>query len=183
MIRWIQSHRATILWIAGASILVFIASLIVVPLLIVRIPSDYFAQRRRHFKPRVGRRSPLRWALIVGKNLLGFVLVLAGFAMLFLPGQGMVAIFIGITLLDFPGKYRFERWVVSRGPVLRSINRLRKRAGRPPLFLEDYDRSTSQNRPDEPAHKERGETTQGTKNDAGTLKGQTAGEDSPQMRL
>jgi hypothetical protein len=75
--------------------------------------------------------------LIVGKNLLGYVLVFAGLLMLFLPGQGVVTILIGITLVDFPGKYRFERWVVSQGPVLRSINRLRKRAGRPPLFLEE----------------------------------------------
>lgn len=137
MIRWIQSHRAVIWWIAGASLLVFIASLIIVPLLVVRIPSDYFAHRRRHVNPRVGRRSLLRWALLVGKNLLGYVFVFAGLLMLFLPGQGVVAILIGITLLNFPGKYRFERWVVSRGPVLRSINRLRKRAGRPPLILED----------------------------------------------
>lgn len=137
LIRWIKAHRAVIWWVAGASVLVFIASLIVVPLLIVRIPSDYFAHRRRHVNPRVGRRSPLRWVLIVGKNLLGYVLVLAGLLMLFLPGQGVVTILIGITLLDFPGKYRFERWVVSRGPVLRSINRLRKRAGRPPLLLEE----------------------------------------------
>ncbi|MDP2898306.1 MAG: PGPGW domain-containing protein [bacterium] len=137
MIKWIQSHRAAIWWIAGASILVFIASLIIVPLLVVRIPSDYFAHRSRHIKPRAGRRSLLRWVLLVGKNLLGYVFVFAGLIMLVLPGQGMVTILIGITLVDFPGKYRFERWVVSRGPVLRSINRLRKRAGRPPLFLEE----------------------------------------------
>lgn len=181
MIKWIQSHRATIWWVAGASILVFIASLIIVPLLIVRIPSDHFAHKTRRPTPRVGRRSPLRWALIVGKNLLGCVLVFAGLAMLFLPGQGLVTILIGIALLDFPGKYRLERWVVSRGAVLRSINRLRQRAGRPPLFLEDYDRSTGQDRPGEPAHKGSGETTKGTKNEAGKLKGERAGEDSPQM--
>jgi hypothetical protein len=36
-------------------------------------------------------------------------------------------------LLNFPGKYRLERWIAARRPVLRSINWLRRRAGRAPL--------------------------------------------------
>jgi hypothetical protein len=155
LIKWIQGHRAVIGWVAGASILVFLASLIIVPLLIVRIPSDHFAHRRCRVKPRVGRRSPLRWALLVAKNVLGYVLVFAGFAMLFLPGQGVVTILIGITLLDSPGKYRLERWVVSRGPVLRSINGLRQRAGRPPLILEEQTRPSGQHAQNK-EHREQG---------------------------
>jgi hypothetical protein len=40
-----------------------------------------------------------------------------------------------MTLIDFPGKFRFERWLVAREPVRQSINWLRNRAGRPPLEL------------------------------------------------
>jgi hypothetical protein len=36
-------------------------------------------------------------------------------------------------LLDFPGKYRLERWLATRRAVWRSINWLRRRAGREPL--------------------------------------------------
>jgi hypothetical protein len=69
------------------------------------------------------------------KNLMGYVLIAAGIAMLVLPGQGMVTMLLGIILVDLPGKYRLERWLVARGPVFRSINWLRRRAGRDPLVL------------------------------------------------
>jgi hypothetical protein len=60
---------------------------------------------------------------------------LMGVAMLVLPGQGVLTIITGLLLLDFPGKYRFERWLVRRGPVLRGVNWLRDRAGRQALRL------------------------------------------------
>ena len=39
--------------------------------------------------------------------------------------------------MDFPGKRRLERWLVSRPTVLNTINRLRQRYGKPPLVLEN----------------------------------------------
>jgi archaellum biogenesis protein FlaJ (TadC family) len=136
VVEWIKSHEPTIWCIAGASIVAFIASVIAVPLLVVRIPSDYFAHRRRHREQRPDPRSVVRGVLLIGKNLVGYVFIAAGIMMLVLPGPGMVTILTGVMLLNFPGKYRLERWIVSRRPVLRSVNRLRRRAGRPPLFLE-----------------------------------------------
>ena len=65
--------------------------------------------------------------------MLGAIFIVAGIAMIFLPGQGAITILIGITLTDFPGKYRLERWLVTRRPILRSINWLRERRGHPPL--------------------------------------------------
>ena len=61
------------------------------------------------------------------------VLVLAGLIMLVVPGQGLLTLAVGLVLVDFPGKYRLERWLVTRPPVWRAINWLRKRAGREPL--------------------------------------------------
>ncbi len=75
--------------------------------------------------------------LLIGKNALGYIFVVAGFIMLVLPGQGIFTILIGIMLLNFPGKYRLEQWIVARRPVLRSINWLRRRAGRAPLVLDE----------------------------------------------
>jgi len=66
---------------------------------------------------------------MAAKNILGLVLVAAGVVMLFLPGQGLLTIFLGIVLMNFPGKYRLERYIVSRGPVLRGVNWIRRRAG------------------------------------------------------
>ena len=42
----------------------------------------------------------------------------------------------GLMLLNFPGKRRFQAWLVSRRPIYSSINALRRRAHQPPLELE-----------------------------------------------
>ncbi len=136
MVQWIQNHQVGLLWLTAISIVTFIGSLIMVPFLVVRIPADYFARREGHGKSWANHHPVVRGMLLTAKNLLGYVLVAAGIAMLVLPGQGMLTILVGILLVDFPGKYRLERWVVARGPVLQSINWLRRRAGRPPLLLE-----------------------------------------------
>jgi len=75
--------------------------------------------------------------LLIGKNALGYILIVAGIVMLALPGQGILAILIGIMLLNFPGKFRLERWIITRRPVIRSINWLRQRAKRAPLVLDE----------------------------------------------
>jgi hypothetical protein len=75
--------------------------------------------------------------VIVAKNLLGILLALAGLVMLVVPGQGLLTLVAGLMLVDFPGKYRLERWLATRPPVWRSINWLRRRAGREPLEQPD----------------------------------------------
>jgi hypothetical protein len=42
---------------------------------------------------------------------------------------------VGSTLVDFPGKRRFELWLMKRGPVLRAVTWIREKAGSPPLEL------------------------------------------------
>lgn len=137
MVEWIESHETAIWWLAGGSLLMFLAAPILIPLLVARIPHDYFSQRRRQRKEGPDRRSVVRWGVLIAKNLLGYVFIVVGILLLVLPGQGMLTILIGVTLVNFPGKYRLGRWIVSRRPVFRSVNWLRRRAGRPPLSLED----------------------------------------------
>ena len=64
---------------------------------------------------------------------MGIAFVLAGLAMLILPGQGLVSILIGVMMIDFPGKYAFEKWLVSRSSVFRFMTWVRSKAKRPPL--------------------------------------------------
>ena len=59
--------------------------------------------------------------------------MLAGIAMLVLPGQGLLTLLVGFLLIDFPGKYRFEKWLVARRWVLQPINWLRLRRHQMPL--------------------------------------------------
>lgn len=133
---WIQANEMLLFCLGGASMLLFVATLFGVPWLFTRIPHDYFAHHRRLRAPWAKHHPALRGVLLVAKNLLGALFVVMGVAMLVLPGQGVATILAGIVLLDFPGKYRLERWVVGRRSVLRSINWLRRWAGRPPLVLD-----------------------------------------------
>lgn len=137
MLESIGAHETAIMWLAGASFVAFCATLIAVPWLIVRIPSDYFAHGKRPRKQWADRHPVVRGALLAGKNLLGYLLLVAGIAMLVLPGQGLLTMLLGFILVDLPGKYRFERWLVARPLVLRTINALRRRAGRDPLVLDE----------------------------------------------
>lgn len=108
-----------------------VVSLLALPLLIARLPDDYFART-----PQALERGSVHWFLRISKNLLGSILLLLGVLMLVLPGQGLLTILIAVILLDFPGKRRCEIWLVRRPHVLNVLNRLRRRAHRPPLTLE-----------------------------------------------
>jgi hypothetical protein len=56
--------------------------------------------------------------------------------MLVLPGQGLLTIIIGLVLMEFPGKYHAERWVINRPAVLAAINWIRLKAGKPKLATQ-----------------------------------------------
>jgi hypothetical protein len=130
---WIESHQAWFWRLAVASIAMLVTSPLVVGWLVVRLPADYFTDRRRHASPIWGEHAAFGPVLRIAKNLLGFLLAAAGVVMLVVPGQGLLTIVAGILLIDFPGKYRLERWLVTRRAVWRSINWLRRRARREPF--------------------------------------------------
>jgi hypothetical protein len=130
---WIESLDAWFWWVAAASLVMLIASPLVVGWFVVRLPKDYFTAPRRKSLASLEGRPLLRLVVVVAKNLVGVLLVAAGLLMLVAPGQGVLTIAVGVLLLDFPGKFRLERWLVTRPAVWRSINWLRKRAKRDPF--------------------------------------------------
>jgi hypothetical protein len=113
-----------------------LVSVLVVGFILVRLPATYFLDS--HCRDLwVDRHPYLRWLGKVLKNLVGVLLVLAGIVQLVGPGQGILTMLIGIMLLDFPGKARLERKILRRPGVLKTINGLRARYGRPPLILDE----------------------------------------------
>jgi hypothetical protein len=136
MFEWIGIPNDAIWWIAIASACMLLVGLVAVPWAVVRIPADYFAHPQRPDADARRRYPWLRWIWLILKNLLGIGFLFFGALMLVLPGQGILTILIGITLLDFPGKFRLQRWVVTRRGVLDSINWVRKRRGKDPLVLD-----------------------------------------------
>jgi hypothetical protein len=126
-----------IAWGLGLAVATFVGSLAMVTIVIVLLPATYFSWAPGWW----GDRYPLiRWTVLVLKNLLGAAIVAVGIAMLFLPGQGILTILIGLLLLNFPGKRRLLLLLLRRPGVLDSINRLRARFHKPPLVVEEHQR-------------------------------------------
>lgn len=132
------SDPAAFFWVLGLSVTMFLATIVGVPIFLARLPEDYLRRSERRVLLRqhtLPRTSPKRILLAVLRNTIGFSLVLLGLLMLVLPGQGLLTMFVGLILADFPGKYRVERWLISKPSVLNAINALRRRMKRPPFKL------------------------------------------------
>lgn len=136
LMSWLSAHPLLLAWMGGASLVVFFGSLGIIPWLVSKIPANYFAHESRsptHWKY---AHPLLRLLVLIVKNLAGWILLLAGIAMLVLPGQGLLTILMSLILMDYPGKFQLERWVISHPGLLRFINRLRARRGKPALIID-----------------------------------------------
>jgi hypothetical protein len=130
---WAKTHQASMWWVFAASIAVSLLTPLAVGWAIVQLPADYFSREKRPPLSRWEQHPMLRPLYLIAKNILGFVLIIAGIAMLVLPGQGLLTIVVGVVLMNFPGKFRLERWLATRRPVWHSLNWLRRKARRPEL--------------------------------------------------
>lgn len=120
-------------WIGAISGLMALASLVAIPFFLSRIPTDYFIAEN---KVRSGR--PFLIALsTLFKNILGFLFVLAGLAMLVLPGQGLITLIIGLMLMNFPGKKSLLLRIIQKPAILSTINAIRAKTKQPPLAMPD----------------------------------------------
>ena len=129
-------ERLWIVWLmTGLSLLTVLASFIIVPWAIVRIPADYFASQRAPRTPWEKLHPALRLAILLAKNLFGLVLLLAGVVMALplVPGPGVLTVLLGLALMDLPGKRRVERWIVAQPRIFDALNRLRAKHHQPPL--------------------------------------------------
>ena len=132
MVDILSRYQQEIRMLGIASVATLVISALLIPYLIVRLPADFYAERddrRRVFQDR----PVLRAVFLAIKNTLGAFLLLAGILMLLLPGQGILTILAALALLDFPGKLRVELRILHIPTILKSINWLRRRAGREPL--------------------------------------------------
>lgn len=92
-----------------------IGGIFLVSFLLVKLPATYFCDSHpRDFW--VDRHPILRWTGLIIKNLLGALIVILGIILSLpgVPGPGILTILMGVLLLDFPGKRRLERWLLSR---------------------------------------------------------------------
>ncbi|WP_027369606.1 hypothetical protein [Desulfovermiculus halophilus] len=130
---WLEPFLPWILALASVSLLLFAASLLIIPWLIIRLPAAYFHPETRRPLRRTSAYPKLSFLLTLLKNMIGVLCIAAGLAMLLLPGQGLITILIGITFTNFPGKFRLEQSLARRRSILRAMNWIRNKAHRPPL--------------------------------------------------
>jgi len=127
---WISKE----IWVGliAFSVIAFVGTLIAIPAILIRLPPDYF--QNHHHKPWFANHHPVvRTFGLLAKNLAGIIFLLAGIAMLFLPGQGLLTMLLGILFIDFPGKHRLEKKLIQHPKILLAINAFREKAGKPPF--------------------------------------------------
>ncbi|MBX3331286.1 MAG: hypothetical protein KF722_12835 [Nitrospira sp.] len=124
----------TLVTLTALSIVFFVGSLIAIPFILVRLPTDFFDTRvpRRWMD---NHHPVLRLLGHLAKNVVGIIFLFAGFLMLFLPGQGILTMLIGVTMMDFPGKRKLEAKMIGQPAVLNAINGMREKFGKPPLTI------------------------------------------------
>lgn len=135
LFEFLQDHKTIVTTVSVISLIFFAASLILLPVIISRLPDDYFVSETRLKIGEKASTSVVERLFIILKNILGGVLILAGIVMIVLPGQGLLTILIGFSLTNFPGKYKFERWLISKPSIFRTLNWIRHKAGRNSLQL------------------------------------------------
>ena len=132
---WVTDHQQLLVWAGIVSLIVFILSLLTLPWLVAQIPEDYFLPKKRQPTQWKQLHPVIRLFALIGTNVIGCGLILAGLVMLLLPGQGILTLVMGLLLVDYPGKFRLERRLVKTPAILNSLNWLRRKAKKPPLVI------------------------------------------------
>ena len=137
-------YQSVLPWLPLLSIsglVMAVASIIALPWVLIHIPENYFVSAP---KPKQDR-SPVGWLIWLLRNTLAIVLLIVGIIMLALPGQGLLMILIALGVSSFNHKYSFERVIIRRKTVFKTVNWIRKRFNRRPIIHpDDHDnRSTA----------------------------------------
>jgi hypothetical protein len=131
------TEHAGLWWGVAISVGLAVVSLAIAAAVVLSWPPDQFKDHHSRSVFWAHRSPAVRIAGLVGKNVAGGILLVLGAIMALpgIPGQGVLTMIIGLTLVDFPGKHALERRLVGRPWVLRHINSLRRRFKQPPLEL------------------------------------------------
>ena len=117
--------------LAVVSLITFLLSIILIPWYISRLPPDFFYLLQNQSNVYQIKHPSL--ALLVLRNCIGVILVIAGGIMLFMPGQGLLTILIGILCMSFPGKLHFILFLINKPSVQTSLNWTRKKMRQQPF--------------------------------------------------
>lgn len=126
-----MSYTTLFQWLGLLSVATFLISLLLIPFLVSRASADYFLTHATIVEQRHRRHPALALLIKIIRNSLGVFLCLAGFMMLFLPGQGILTILIGASLLDVPGRQTVQNALIHRPVIQHALNWIRQKTGHP----------------------------------------------------
>lgn len=127
LIMVIEENSVLFMVMSCLSFATFLGSIVAVPWVVCKMPADYFVRA----KPR-----QLRMWMFIARNCLGVVFAAAGIAMLVTPGQGVLTILVGLSIMSFPGKKKIERKILMLRGLRRALNWVRKKQGCPPMIFK-----------------------------------------------
>lgn len=130
-----ETLRPYVELLAVVSLITFLLSIILIPWYIGRLPPDFFYILQNRLPGHQNKR--ISFGLILLRNCIGALLIIAGCIMLFMPGQGILTLLIGILCMSFPGKLRFVLYLVNKPSVQTSLNWTRKKMRKKPFVWKD----------------------------------------------
>jgi amino acid permease len=116
--------------LAGLSLVTFCISLLCIPWLVSRLPQNYFQDPRNTKRTAFTTPTVPGLALFFIRNLIGLILFTAGVAMLFLPGQGIITMIIGIGVMSFPYKQYLLFRATRPNSIQSAMDWIRKKTGK-----------------------------------------------------
>ncbi len=105
-------------FISILSALLFILSIIFIPYLILRLPNSFFVKE-------LFERPSQNFILNFFRYIVGILLIIFGLIMLVTPGQGLISILLGITLIPSTRRNKFIIYLIRLKGVQSSLNFIR----------------------------------------------------------
>lgn len=132
---YIKLFQPLLQWLIPISVATFFLSLFIIPLVVNTLSVTCFLNiGRRKISPRISIGTA---GLLIISNLCGWFFLLAGIVMLFLPGQGLLTILIGLLLVSFPGKQKLLDYLVHIQSIQHGFDWIRKKSGKSPFVWPD----------------------------------------------
>ncbi len=140
LIYWIETHKSILVYSGLFSFVMILLAAVSVPFIINLLSPDYFIREKRRSNLETLTEYAFFSISIILKNIIGIFLFISGFLMLFIPGQGLLTIFISMLFIDFPGKWKLQKRIVRKKKIHRLLNWIRRKGGREEFVIYEEDR-------------------------------------------
>lgn len=124
-----------IILIISLTTIASIAYFIVISYIITQMDKRYFIRNKTYVEDPAQPSGPA-YVIKSIKIIVGVFLLVCGVLMLVLPGQGLITMLIGLSLLPFPGKNKMEQNLLARKSVRSSLNWIRNKANKDPFIFD-----------------------------------------------